>query len=84
MRNSKAGCVGCHNDFYNGKNNLGVKRCWSLDGAKKVKKVEVPIHQRPPYSQPAVSRYSCYRKRGYAYLDPNEVKLINAICARKS
>lgn len=27
-------CVGCRNDFYNDKNPLGVKRCWSLASAR--------------------------------------------------
>lgn len=34
MRKTKAMCQGCRNDFYNGKNDLGVSECWSFKTAK--------------------------------------------------
>ena len=27
-------CAGCRQDFYNGKNDLGVTECWHLESAK--------------------------------------------------
>lgn len=30
---STVGCSGCHHDFYNGKNQLGIAECWHLKGA---------------------------------------------------
>lgn len=36
-----ATCVGCRDDFYNDKNPLGVKRCWSLKSAKKVRREDL-------------------------------------------
>jgi hypothetical protein len=27
-------CLGCREDFYNGKNSLGVKECWYFKGSK--------------------------------------------------
>ena len=27
-------CAGCSDDFYNGKNSLGVSECWALESAK--------------------------------------------------
>jgi len=38
-------CVGCRNDFYNGNNSLGVRRCLYLGSAKVCdKKHYVSIH----------------------------------------
>lgn len=31
-------CSGCREDFYNGKNTIGVQECWSLKTAKIVKR----------------------------------------------
>lgn len=31
-------CVGCRSDYYNGKNDRGIQKCWSLKRAKKVKR----------------------------------------------
>jgi hypothetical protein len=36
-----AHCVGCRNDFYNDKNQHGVKRCWSLDNANVVTRYRI-------------------------------------------
>ncbi len=32
----KSMCSGCRDDFYNGKNQLGVQECWSFKDAKVV------------------------------------------------
>ncbi len=31
-------CIGCRQDYYNGKNDRGIKECWSLKRAKVVKR----------------------------------------------
>jgi hypothetical protein len=42
-------CAGCSEDFYNGNNPLGVKKCWCFESAKKVdKNVYYSIHQVKP------------------------------------
>ena len=66
-------CRGCRDNFYNGNNDLGVKECWYLENMDVTTKVEVPIDQRPPYSQPTGYFPTCYRRPGYAYLDPKTV-----------
>jgi hypothetical protein len=48
MKMSIEKCRGCRNNFYNGNNNLGVKRCWSFKDAKLVKKYY--IHMNTPMS----------------------------------
>lgn len=29
-------CAGCRNDFYNGNNQMGIGKCWSLESAQLV------------------------------------------------
>ncbi len=63
-------CLGCRNDFYNGNNHLGVELCWSLLGAKRVKRKEVHINQRPPWKQKAQLLPSCFSRPQYVYVEP--------------
>lgn len=44
-------CSGCRDNFYNGNNNLSVKRCWSFDKKKKLEWRVGPIGhwENPPY-----------------------------------
>ena len=65
----KKHCAGCRNNFYNGHNNLNVKACFSLKGAKLVMKKEVHIDQVPPWNQKAKMLPSCYHADGYIYVD---------------
>jgi hypothetical protein len=61
-------CVGCRDNFYNGRGD--GQFCWLLDKAKLVKKKQVALDQRPPWNQPPVKVLDCYRKQGYVFLDP--------------
>jgi hypothetical protein len=36
---SKQMCLGCYDDFYNGKNPMGVQECWGFKTARVVDKV---------------------------------------------
>ena len=63
-------CRGCRNDFYNGNNNLGVKRCWSFDKAKVVWKKRVHINHVPPWKQKATRVLDCYHAQGYSFVGP--------------
>jgi len=63
-------CVGCYNDFYNENNNLDVEECWHFKSAKLILRKEVSIHQVPPFGQRARQFPSCYRRPGYAYVEP--------------
>jgi len=66
--NKRRRCVGCHDNFYNGNNPLGVAECWSLKDAKVVWKKEVPISQVPPWTQKARRFLNCYHQTGYVYV----------------
>jgi hypothetical protein len=43
-------CAGCRNDFYNDKNPLGVKRCWSFESAKVVTRYRIGWWTQPTQS----------------------------------
>ena len=63
-------CSGCHNNFYNGNNSLGVTQCWSLATARMVKKLDIHVDQRPPYKgiKPTL-RPSCYKAQRWVRVD---------------
>ncbi len=58
-------CGGCHNDFYNGSNDLGVPECWSYGSARVAKKKFVHMDQPPPWTQPAQWTLDCHRADGF-------------------
>lgn len=62
-------CKGCRENFYNGNNDLGIRRCWHLKDAKVVWRKEVSIYQKPPWKQKAIKVLDCYRKPGYVYVE---------------
>lgn len=64
-------CSGCHDNFYNGNNDLGVERCWNLKSAKVVWRKEVSIDQKPPWKQKAKRVLDCYHRPGYIYVEAN-------------
>ena len=67
-------CDGCRNNFYNGHNSLGVKRCWSLDDAEFHRVREVHVDQRPPFKHlPLVKRPTCYSKQRFVMLKPEAI-----------
>jgi hypothetical protein len=64
-------CAGCRNDFYNGNNSLGVKRCWSLDTAKLVTRIVIGIWQNPPYDTKDTRKVlNCYSPDGRVAVKP--------------
>lgn len=80
---NKKHCVGCYQDRYNHKGMCerpGIdavvvsNECWNLERAKRVRKVEIPIHQIPPYTQKSIWVPDCYSKTGFVYISPNNIK----------
>lgn len=73
----KRHCRGCANDFYNGKNELGVKECWSFKGAKLVKRITVGHWENPPYlNKKKITVPDCFHERGNSrthYVDPKRI-----------
>lgn len=61
-------CRGCRDDFYNGHNSLGVKRCWSLKDAKVVKRWRIGTWTQPtqPGAFTEVKTLSCHYAPGSA------------------
>lgn len=66
MANDKSKCVGCVDDFYNDKNPLGVKQCWSLDQAQLVTRYRIGTWTKPtePRAFTEVEVYDCRREKG--------------------
>ncbi len=65
MIKSTGKCHGCRNDFYNGKNDLGVKQCWSLKGAKVVTRYRIGWWTTPSNtSHKKVRTYDCHHSPG--------------------
>ena len=62
-------CAGCHDNFYNGHNSIGVKECWSLKKAKMVRRFKQPWWEPWPFqSTVGVQTYDCHREPGkYAF-----------------
>ena len=80
-------CHGCENDFYNDKNPLGVKECWSLKSAKLKQRFEIGYWTEPTRKNAFVERklFQCYHAKGLAYYDalPNFVKRADVIWREK-
>jgi hypothetical protein len=72
--NTTKHCKGCRDNFYNGNNDLNVKRCWSLDSAKLVKRLLIPVDLRPPYKHIKPERVlDCYRPNRTASVEPSAI-----------
>ena len=81
-REKLALCSGCRNDFYNGHNDLGVKRCWNLESAKPVLKIRVGINDVPPWNGKPKRVLNCRTEQGAVLMTPDEVARNNAACLR--
>ena len=67
---TKKNCLGCRNDFYNGKNDLGVGECWSFKNAELISRKKVSIHQFPPWNQKPILALNCYHATGFVFIPP--------------
>jgi hypothetical protein len=63
-------CDGCHNDFYNGHNDIGVKQCWALKDATLEPRLLINVEQAPPYRQKPTLRPTCYKAQRYVTVKP--------------
>ncbi len=62
-------CAGCEDDFYNGKNQLGVDECWRLGKAKLAEKKKIGMADAPPWKHNPIKVLSCYHQKGYWFVD---------------
>ena len=72
MRKDKSMCVGCHSDFYNGNNNVGIKECWLFRTAKVVTRERIGWWVRPESAGnfTRVTTLNCHTETGqYAFLE---------------
>jgi hypothetical protein len=59
-------CLGCEDDFYNGKNPMGVKACWSLRTAQLATRYRLGTWTTPTTKNAfaEVLVPTCYRQKG--------------------
>jgi hypothetical protein len=59
-------CKGCRDNFYNGSNPLGVKKCWCLEDAKVVIRYKLEWWTRPTTKGAfeKVKTYDCHNAAG--------------------
>jgi len=60
-------CIGCDEDFYNGKNPYGVKECWHLKDAKLVTKYAIGVQTMQDKKENfwEVTVPNCYRRTNH-------------------
>lgn len=64
---TKSDCSGCRDDYYNhGGSTIRGDECWSLENAKVIDLILVPLDEVPPHRGKPQKRPHCYRKPGYA------------------
>jgi hypothetical protein len=67
-------CDGCRDDFYNGKNTIGVKVCWMRKDAKLASRLLIHIDQMPPYLNVKTKTVpTCYRKPRFVTVKPEAI-----------
>jgi hypothetical protein len=80
-------CSGCADDFYNGKNPLGVKKCWMRDKARLATKFRIHRDSMPGWKGAftEVLVPNCYRGQGFVHYEklPDFVKRENVNWRRK-
>ncbi len=76
-------CAGCRDDFYNGNNPYGIRKCWALSTAKIVRRVRVYLDERPPWNGPVFKTLSCRHERGAILISP-EARDKNNAAARSA
>lgn len=78
-------CHGCHNDFYNGRENIGgSRRCWNAKTARMMKRYRIYYMTAPtePRAYTEVRKPSCYHQvNSYVFHNslPNFVKLSDVV-----
>lgn len=85
-----ARCVGCRDDFYNGKNPPNVKRCWSFADAKPVTRWRLATWTKPtvPRAFVEVATLACHYGEGYVHynelpdfaIDPIRLRVVPEDC----
>ena len=59
-------CTGCHDEFYHHQNGM----CWSFASAEPVKRREVHVDDRPPWTHKPKTVLNCYHRPRWVYMDP--------------
>lgn len=71
-------CHGCRDDFYNGNNPMGVKACWGLKTATRIRRVRVNVDKRPPWTAKSEWLPSCYNEDRFVFFKVGDPILMAA------
>lgn len=63
-------CPRCRDDFYNGKNPIGVKECWCLPNSRVVRRKFVHVDAVPPLRMKSEWTLDCCHRDRYISVDP--------------
>jgi len=67
-------CVGCYNDFYNGRNSIGVKECWNRKDAVLAPRLLIHVDQAPPYKNIKPRDVpTCYKQQRFVTVKPEAI-----------
>jgi len=77
-------CQGCVDDFYNGNNEIGVTRCWSLKTAVLVTRYRIGVWTMPlsPGAFREMRVPNCYRAQGYAFTEKPHPEAVDVVRIR--
>ena len=81
-------CRCCRNDFYNGKNTMGIKRCWSANSGELVTRYRIGVHtlltSKGAFTKVKIP--NCYHRDGYAFYSkiPDFVRASNLNRVRRA
>ena len=68
-------CKGCEDDFYNGKNPLGVTMCWSRVDAQFGQYRLIPIDLVPPFLDVQIQTLpTCYKAKRMVKVAPSALR----------
>ena len=79
-------CRGCEDDFYNGRNPMGVKECWSRSTAKVVTRWRTGTWTLPtqPGAFTEVEVFTCFRQKGEHFSDRIPSFAVDPVRIRRS
>ncbi len=66
VKKDKCFCVRCHDNFYNGNNDMGIKECWRFNRAKVVSRYRIAWWTAPDSKErfTKVTTLDCHKETG--------------------
>ena len=68
-------CRGCRDNYYNQPGNSDTGRCWMLDSAEPVTRMNVGFWQNPPYYWNPEQTLSCHHPEGSVWIKREDCRV---------